>query len=149
MSWINAPVRKRFQIARMNIIDSHMSGTLQAASDTAFLIVVREVLVGQDIAQAIAEAMPGSNIISTTTMEEAAALVIGVRRIATAFVAFGPDDFDASPLASLILDRGGRIILMGPAAEASSGDWPVLSYPFSTSAIEACLASQDRNRTGA
>lgn len=107
-----------------------------------YLIVLRHVLVAQDIAMTVAEFDPAARVITAATGPEALPQIEDVDRIAVAFVGKGPGAFRASPLARAVAERGGRVVLMGEEAEAEgeAQGFRVLERPFSTGNIMTHLA---------
>ena len=101
----------------------------------AYLVVLRHVLVAQDLAQAIAEWDPAAGAQGRLLLA-----LDGVEALAVAFVAEPPERFRTSRLAGAIAARGGRAVLMGEAAEAAPDGYPVLARPFATADVHALLA---------
>jgi hypothetical protein len=115
-----------------------MSDAAEGAGDPAtYLIVLRHVLVAQDIAMTIGEFDSGARILTAASGAEALPLLEGVERLAMAFVGRGPQAFRASPLARAVTERGGRVVLMGEEAEAQgeAQGFSVLVRPFGTSDV--------------
>jgi hypothetical protein len=108
----------------------------------AYLVVLDDYLVSQDLAETIRYFDPEAQVIARPTTDDAVAAVAPVARIELAFVADGPSHFAASPLAGMIRCRGGRVVLLGPEAETAgkAAGWPVLHRPFSQSLVLAHLA---------
>ena len=109
-----------------------------------YLIVLRHVVVAQDIAMTIAEFDPEARVVTAASGAEALPLLEGVERIAMAFVGKGPEAFRASLLARAVAERGGRVVLMGEEAEAEgeAQGFAVLVRPFSTGNILAQLHTE-------
>ena len=109
----------------------------------AYLIVLRHVVVAQDIALTIADLDPGARIVTVATPAEALPALDGVDRLAVAFVSEAPRAHRGSELARAIAARGGRVVLIGEAAEAEGTalGFPVLARPFSTADILVHLAA--------
>ena len=119
-----------------------MSDAAKGAGDPAtYLIVLRHVLVAQDIAMTIGEFDPSARILTAASGAEALPLLRGVEHIAMAFVGKGPEGFRASPLAQAVAERGGRVVLMGEEAEAQgeAQGFAVLVRPFGTGDVLAHL----------
>lgn len=108
----------------------------------AFLIVLDDSIVAQDLAETVSEHDPAAGLIPCRTLDEAIAALAHVERIAVAFVEAGPAEFAASPLAGLIAAKGGRVVLIGDDAEDSARmcGHAVLQRPFSTEMVLALLA---------
>jgi hypothetical protein len=109
----------------------------------AYLIVLRHVLVAQDIAMTIADRDPGASVVTVASPSEALPALAGVDRLSVAFVAEAPRVLRGSDLAQAIAARGGRVVLIGEAAEAEGTalGFPVLTRPFSTEDILEHLAA--------
>jgi hypothetical protein len=107
------------------------------AAPATYVIVLRHVLVAQDIAMTIAEHDPSARVIVASTGAEVVPQLEGVARVEVAFVGKGPAAFQASPLAPALSRRGGRVVLMGEEAEAEGErqGFAVLTRPFSTGNI--------------
>ena len=109
-----------------------------------YVIVLRHVLVAQDIAMTIADYDPKARIVVAANGADALARLEEVGRIAVAFVGKGPRAFQASPLAQALAGRSGRVVLMGEEAEAEgeAQGFAVLARPFSTGNILVHLGSR-------
>jgi hypothetical protein len=120
-----------------------MNAQTNIHSCTAYLIVVQNAVIRQDIAQAIAEVAPDSCIIATDTLDNAAYALADADCVSLAFVEAGPDIFRASPLAAEIAARGVRLVLTGSWDDhaAHAAGWDVLSYPFQTADIHRLLSA--------
>lgn len=119
-----------------------MGDAAEGKEDPAtYLIVLRHVLVAQDIAMTIAEFDPAARIVTAASGAEAMSLLAGVGRLAMAFVGAGPGAYRASPLAQAVRERGGRVVLMGDEAEeeGEAEGFAVLARPFGTGNILAHL----------
>ena len=120
-----------------------MTDTAQGGADRpAYLIVLRHVVVAQDIAMTIADRDPGARVVTVASPAEALPALGDVGRLAVAFVAEAPREHRESDLARAIATRGGRVVLIGEAAETEGAElgFPVLARPFSTEDILAHLA---------
>lgn len=98
----------------------------------AYVVVLKDYLVLQDIVDTIAEHDPGAGIVTAVRMADAVNALAGVMEVVVAFVEASPSDFGNSDLARAIAARSGRVVLLGQAAEETAGptEWPVLSRPF-------------------
>lgn len=106
-----------------------------------YLIVLRHVLVAQDIAMAIAEHDSTARVILARDEAEALPRLAEVARLAMAFVGQDPVAFRRSVLGRAVTERGGRIVLMGQEAE-SEGEtqgFAVLARPFTTGDVLGLL----------
>ena len=112
-----------------------------AGTPATYLIVLRHVLVVQDIAMTVGEVDSGARILTAASGAEALPMIEGVEQLAVAFVGKGPEAFRASPLARAVAERGGRVVLMGEEAEAKgeAQGFAVLVRPFGTSDVLAHL----------
>ncbi len=108
------------------------------------LVVLRHLLVAEDLAQAIAERTPPGRVLLARDGGEALALLDGVAALGLAFVGEAPARFRGSALEAAIAARGGRAVLMGEAAEADPAGFPVLARPFTTGSVHALLARLGR-----
>lgn len=102
-----------------------------------YLIVMREVLIAQDIAQTIADHDPGAQVIIALTVAEAIAALEPVTELVIAFIADQPARFGQSVLSVAITARGGRVVMLGEDAETTgpNRNWDVLYQPFTTDAV--------------
>jgi hypothetical protein len=139
MSQFNARLAQRFH--------KHADKWRMWMSDTngaprTYLIVMQQVLVAQDIALTISDHDPGANVIIASTHAEAEAALVTVADLVLAFVADAPWQFMASSLGQAIMARGGRVVLLGEAAEEAgpTAQWGVLDQPFTTDAVLKHLA---------
>lgn len=107
----------------------------------SYLVHVTERVVALDIAQTITDFDPTSKVICATSMAEAEAALSSIGSVELAFVAGCPSRFVGSVLHRGLLERGGRVVLLGIEAEdaGSSPVFDVLSQPFDTDAVIAKL----------
>ena len=107
----------------------------------AHLVVLRHVVVAQDIALTLADADAGASVILVASPSEALAALDRVEAVGVAFVAEAPRRFAGSPLAREVAARGGRAVLIGEDAEAEGAalGFKVLVRPFTADAVLACL----------
>lgn len=105
------------------------------------LVMLRHVVVAQDIALTLGDADAEAAIIMAGTSGEALAALEPVDVVGLAFVADDPRVFAQSPLALAIAERGGTAVLIGQAAEAEGEalGYPVLARPFTSDAVTALL----------
>jgi hypothetical protein len=111
----------------------------------AYLVVLRHVLVAQDIAMTIAEFDPAARVATAAGPAEALPLLEGVERVAVAFVGMGPEAYRASALSRAVAERGGRVVLLGEEAELAgeAAGFAVLVRPFTTGNILGHLAGRE------
>lgn len=102
-----------------------------------YLIVMKEVLIAQDLALTIGDYDADASIIIARTLAEAEAALTTVDEVALAFVANAPSQFVTSLLSRTIKERKGRVVLLGSEAEevGPTRCWAVLNQPFSTDAV--------------
>jgi len=114
------------------------------AGRPTYLIVLRHTVVAQDIAMTIADRDPDARIVAVSSPADALPALDGVDRLTVAFVSEAPRAHRDSDLAQAIATRGGRVVLIGEAAEAEGEElgFPVLTRPFSTDDILAHLTDE-------
>ncbi len=107
----------------------------------AYLIVLKHVVVAQDIAMSIAEYDPGARVIVVASIHEAPAALADVQEITLAFVGEGPRSYAGSELHQALEARNGRVVLIGEDAEleGEAQGWAVLYRPFSSDAMLEAL----------
>ncbi|MBY6056138.1 hypothetical protein KUV26_09970 [Leisingera daeponensis] len=110
-----------------------------------YLIASKDYLVTCDICDTILDFDPAAEI-SVQKEHEAALLVLSrYRRIAVAFMECGSEAVTRSKIDKTVVSRGGKLVLMGGAAEAELDmhspqlQWPVLARPISTRMIMSHL----------
>jgi hypothetical protein len=118
------------------------SGPRAGDGPRTYLIVLRHVVVAQDIAMTITDMDPEARIVTAASEAEALPRLAGVEHLAVAFVGQAPRAYQDSALARAVLARGGRVVLMGEEAEAEGAalGYAVLVRPFSTEGILQHLA---------
>lgn len=79
-----------------------MSRKTNGCVEKAFLIVVRDVVVGQDLAQTITDDRPKARVIISPSLEEAVTALRDVSAVEMAFVAADPGVFEHSALADAL-----------------------------------------------
>lgn len=109
----------------------------------SYLVQVTERVVAHDIAQTIAEFDSGSDVICAHSMAEAEAALSSIDSVEVAFVAGCPNRFVGSSLHRGLVERGGRVVLLGIEAEVNGATpvFDVLAQPFDTAAVLATLAA--------
>jgi hypothetical protein len=119
---------------------------IESAADTApvYLIMVQPALVARDIELTIADYAPRARTIIAQTPMAAIRAVDLVEQMAAAFLAMDPEHAETCALCDAVRVRGGRVILVGDAAERAAKPmeppaWSVLVRPFSTEAVMASL----------
>lgn len=105
-----------------------------------YLIVLEDVLVAMDLTETIRDFAPGAVVLTCNDATAAESLLLAHSALVLAFVALGPTQYGPSGLAREVSLRGGAVVLMGDMAEESpSGEWPVLSRPFSRETVQEHL----------
>lgn len=118
---------------------------IEPASDSGpvYLIVVQPALVARDIALTIADYAPRARVITAPSPKAAIGAVDPVLSMAAAFLAMDPEHAETCVLCDAVRVRGGRVILIGDAAERAAKTmapaWSVLVRPFTTEAVITCL----------
>lgn len=114
----------------------------EGATPAIYVIVLGQVVVAQDIAQAIAEYDPDATVITTPRREDAVAAVAALRgKLVLGVMNTPPRLLHDDVLAQATLARGGRIVLIHDEAEVegeADGYW-VLQRPFTTEAVRDLL----------
>jgi hypothetical protein len=114
--------------------------TLKPQPDApVYLVLIREVLIAQDIAETIAEHVAGAQVIVAGTAAQAITALTPIAAVVIAFVSERPATFAQSELNRAIASRGGRVVLLGVDAELAgpSSAWDVLYQPFTSAAVVA------------
>lgn len=109
---------------------------------TIYVIVLGQVVVAQDIAQAIAEYDPGATVITTPRREDAVAALYGMEgRLAAVFINTPPRLLADDRLGTAARARGGQIVLIHDEAEVEGerDGYLVLPRPFTTDLVVATL----------
>jgi hypothetical protein len=108
--------------------------------------MVPEALVAEDLAETIAEFDRSAEVICARTNDAAAAALKALGTVEIAFVASTPSGFIGSALHADIVQRGGRVVLMGVEAECAgpTGLFDVLAQPFDTDTVMLRLRSGPR-----
>ena len=121
---------------------------LTSLPPAACLIVVRDVIVRLDLAHIIAGDQPQARVIAVTTFDAAVLALADISAIDIAFVAAEPEDFENSPLARCLAERGGQVVLMGAMASQSAplARWRLLPFPFTTDDVRRLIATPEGTR---
>lgn len=117
--------------------------------DKVFLVIVRDVLVGQDLAQTILDEYPAAHVIVVASPEDAMVALADVTAIEIAFVAAEPQTFDASPLERALVIRQGKVVLMGSWSDTGFplASWRMLPFPFTTADVRCMFAPRRQGGT--
>ncbi len=113
------------------------------SADAAYLIVVHDALIRQDIAQAVAE-VSDAKVIAVDTVVKAADAIAGMAHVTLAFIEATPDLYRASMLAVDLAARNARVVLVGAWDDrtAKADGWAVLRFPFTTADVHALLLQE-------
>ncbi|WP_095588924.1 hypothetical protein [Actibacterium ureilyticum] len=109
-----------------------------------YLVVVEDVIVGMDIADAIASVLPEAEVLRCRDAVEALRIMGPHRDISRAFVEADPVGFAGSPLAHDIARRGGHVVLLCDFADGggASQDVDILLTPFGAGDIRRYLQKE-------
>ena len=112
-----------------------------AWSPQTYLVVVDDYLIAEDLAESIAFYDAKALVVVRHLVDDAVSALKAVERLAVAFVAACPQQFAGSALAKMIHSLGGKVVLLGDAAEdlGKTPDWAVLHRPFSQGLVENLL----------
>ena len=102
-----------------------------------FLIMAREVLVGQDIAGAILTAQSDAQVFHATTLSEAQAALGDLSALSVACLQCASANLQGTALASSIARCGARVVFIGE--EPPAGTDPILPMPFTDQDILRCI----------
>lgn len=114
----------------------------EGATPAIYVIVLGQVVVAQDIAQAIAEFDPDATVITTPRREDAVAAVAALKgRLMLGFMNTPPRLLPEDALAQTTRERGGRVVLIHDEADTAgeADDYWVLQRPFTSEAVQDLL----------
>lgn len=114
-----------------------------------FVLVVREVLVAQDIAMMMRNLRPDAHIVIARSLVEAAE-TLPEGRVLAAFVQETVSAYTLSALAIRVATDGGRTVLVDAenALTAQTGNYAILAFPFMEEHVVALLsACHQQSRT--
>ncbi len=122
-------------------------GTVMVGSVTGkgtYLIVSSQGFVALDIAMTIEEFDPAAPVVAAVSTEDAVPALDAIDRVAVAFVDERPQAYAGSVFAQKVAERGGRVVLLGSAAEEEGAalGFAVLERPFSTDHVTSHLSAQ-------
>jgi len=114
------------------------------AARPVVLIVLKEVLVGQDLAQAVRDERPDARVVIAQTPEAALSAIDDEARVEIAFVAAEPQVFERSSLVRGLTKRGARVVMLGVWTDPAAlpGSWTLLPFPFTTEDVRALIPSR-------
>lgn len=106
-----------------------------------FVLVVREVLVAQDIAMMMRNLRPDAHIVIARSLVEAAE-TLPEGRVIAAFVQETVSAYTMSALAIRVATDRGRAVLVDEenASTAQPGDYAILAFPFMEEHVLALLS---------
>jgi hypothetical protein len=110
---------------------------------TVFVVVMREVLVAQDIEAILMDAAPEASVILAPTLEEAEAGLLKRKevRVAAAFVELDPVVVSGSTLGQRVAADGGRLVLLASeSTDTLPQGWTGLPFPFAEADVTAQLS---------
>ncbi len=116
-----------------------MDGTFMR--DRLYLLLVEPGLVATDLTGIISEADLHARVVIARDIAAAHEVLTDARIVASAILDIDPDHGPAEALARAVAARGGRVVLIGDAAEdkAERTRWLVLQRPFTTETVLAVL----------
>lgn len=109
----------------------------------AYLIVVSDVIVGQDLAQTISDEHPDAEIIVVTTLDAAVTALAAVPFVGVAFIAADPERLARSQLNRILAGQGAQVVLMGLWTDQAPkvAGWKLLPFPFTTETVRGLLSN--------
>ncbi|UWR43566.1 hypothetical protein K4F86_09275 [Phaeobacter inhibens] len=120
--------------------------TSTTAKSAVYVVASKDYLTTCDISDTIFELHTDAQVICHLSIEAAMADICRHSTIAVVFAEAGVALVDQLQLDQIIATRGGKLVLMGTAAEAEleaaeigSYPWPVLCRPFSAAVIKSWL----------
>lgn len=121
-----------------------MKDSVRIPRSGAYLIVVSDVVVGQDLAQAICEDHPQAEIVVATSLDEAVGALGAVPFVGVAFIAAEPEKLERSRLYRVLSAQGAQVVLMGLWTDQApkAAGWKLLPFPFTTDNVRGLLATR-------
>ncbi len=109
-----------------------------------YLVVLNQVVVAMDLAEAISERHPGANVLRAWSTSDALSQISSLHRIALAFVGLDAVADTSSALVRAVTQRGGRFVVLGAEAADKVADagWTALTEPFTTADVFAAVDHQ-------
>lgn len=112
----------------------------------SYVVLARDAIVAQDLVETILEHDPGAVVHRARNFVAAAQEIEAAPRLAAVLLDIDPALLAASQLPAVIAARGGRLVVMGNAAEEAAAtlaqehpDWIVLMRPFDSETTAAVL----------
>ncbi len=109
----------------------------------SFLIVERDLIVGQDLSELLTEIETQPEIFICGTVEEAEAHAARLTSLRAAFLSLAPDEISSSSLPQRIAEIGGRIVVLDDrqvSKEKAATNWVFVPRPFTTGMIRTAMA---------
>lgn len=121
-----------------------MTNVTTTPVEQVFLILVGDVLVGQDLAQTIADDRPHARVIIAASLDSAATVLRDEAAVEIAFIEAQPLALQGSALAPILADRGAQIVLLGLWSEDAPPvpNWKTLPFPFTTDDVRVTLTTR-------
>lgn len=118
-----------------------MNTTSSGPHRGTYLIVMADVLIREDLRQAIAEVTPEAEIILASDSTQALVIVNGAAPGLVAFVAIDPACFAVSALAGALAQIGARVVLTSDwdPPETARATWAILPSPFTSRDVQSVL----------
>lgn len=106
-----------------------------------YLVVGISGVTRLDLTGTIAEALPDAQVITASTLAEAAEAARQIARLAGAIIRAGVQELQDSELAGILQSAHARIVLIGEVAEeqVSTSPYPVLQRPFGVDDVLSAL----------
>ena len=121
-------------------------------NDRKFLIVERNRLVGEDLADIVREYHPGAQVELVADLPEAETYAAHVTGVSLAFVGGAHSTDLIDPLAAKLATKGGQVVLMrdfGERDNVGRKGWLFLAQPFTTGSVFRLLADSSARRVEA
>lgn len=105
------------------------------------LVVLKDSLIAEDLAQSIAEALPGARVVVAETLTRAETAVQDIGRVVLAFLADTPETILSSGLARMLGEQRSRVVLTGDwdSDQARKHGWEALPFPFASETVHAIV----------
>lgn len=111
-----------------------------AQEELTFLIIEDNLIIAEDVAEAIREVAPQAEIHVWTRQAATADAVLALPRICAAFVSLSTQDIAASGLDAAIAENGGTLVVLNDADPAGvRPGWWFVPRPFSTANLHEVL----------
>lgn len=115
-----------------------------------YLIVIRDVLIAEDLRQSLCEMVPDARVVIIPAIALAQASIAGLGRVAMAVFDERPALVVGSALWALLREHAARLVFAGdcdaPAAAHHGAE--ALPYPFSTQDVHSLITRAAQQREG-